>query len=363
MGSQVARPAMTVMLVFCLTALVVQACSIKLDEEVVFFPTSARLDTDAKTWVVPVRGWIFEREEDSVWRTAVVDQLLAALELESHASNNALFRQRARWFLVDNEGDKAIEVMINGQVFPMHRSGSNGHFTGLARLNTKSTVKETGNPWLSVAAVMPKNDKRIFKGVVQLVAPEGLSVVSDIDDTIKHSNVRDKKALLANTFLNEFEAVAGMPEVYREWAADGAVFHYVSASPWQLYPSLSAFINHEGFPPGSFHMRLFRIKDQTFLGFLASSEPYKTSTIESILRTYPQRRFILVGDSGEKDPEVYAELARRFPEQVTHIFIRDVSEADEDKRFASVFKGLPKDRWTVFRHPREMLPAHSGATR
>ena len=54
---------------------------------------------------------------------------------------------------------------------------------------------------------------------------------------------------------------------------------------------------------------------------------YKTSTIESILRTYPQRRFVLVGDSGEKDPEVYAELARRFPEQVMHVFIRDVSIA------------------------------------
>ena len=363
MGSQVARPVMTVMLAFCLTALALQACSIKPDEELVLFPTSARLDTNTETWVVPVHGWIFEREEDSVWRTAVIDQLLAALELESQASNNALFRQRARWFLVDNEGDKAIEVMINGHVFPMHRSGSNGHLTGLARITTMPTVKETGNPWLSVAAVMPKNDKRIFKGAVQLVAPEGLSVVSDIDDTIKHSDVRDKKALLANTFLNEFEAVVGMPEVYREWAASGAVFHYVSASPWQLYPPLSEFINRQGFPPGSFHMRLFRLKDQTFLDFLASSEPYKTSTIESILRTYPQRRFILVGDSGEKDPEVYAELARRFPEQVIHIFIRDVSEADESKRFASVFEGLSNKRWTVFRHPREMLPAHSGAMR
>jgi len=363
MGSQVARPAMTVMLAFCLTALALQACSIKPDEEVVFFPTSARLDTDAKTWVVPVHGWVFEREEDSVWRTAVIDRLLAALELESQASKNALFRQRARWFLVDNEGDKKIDVRIDGREFPMNRSGPNGHFAGHARIKTTSTVEETANPWLSVAAVMPKNDKRIFNGTVQLVAPEGLSVVSDIDDTIKHSNVRDKKALLANTFLNEFEAVAGMPEVYREWAADGAVFHYVSASPWQLYPSLSEFVNRHGFPPGSFHMRLFRLKDQTFLDFLASSEPYKTSTIESILRTYPQRRFILVGDSGEKDPEVYAELARRFPEQVMHIFIRDVSGADEGKRFASVFKGLPEDRWAVFRHPRKMLSVHSGATR
>ena len=65
---------MAVIRTFCLTALAVAACSIKPDEEVIFFPTNARLDSDAKTWVIPVHGWIVEREEDSVWRTAVIDR-------------------------------------------------------------------------------------------------------------------------------------------------------------------------------------------------------------------------------------------------------------------------------------------------
>jgi phosphatidate phosphatase APP1 len=154
-----------------------------------------------------------------------------------------------------------------------------------------------------------------------------------------------------------------MPELYREWARAGVVFHYLSASPWQLYGPLAEFRRAEGFPAGLFHLKLFRLKDSTALDLFGSQERYKSGVIERILADFPDRRFILVGDSGEQDPEIYAAAARKHPDQVVRIFIRDAGEVGGDAgRFRAAFDGMPEDRWRVFRIPEELvgaLPADS----
>ena len=66
----------------------------------------------------------------------------------------------------------------------------------------------------------------------------------------------------------------------------------------------------------------------------------------------PNRRFVLVGDSGEKDPEIYGALARQHPKQVTQIFIRDVtSEPPSAARYRKAFRELPDGLWQVFQKP------------
>ena len=179
----------------------------------------------------------------------------------------------------------------------------------------------------------------------------GLSVVSDIDDTIKISEVSSKRELLANQFLRPFEVVPSMASVYRRWQQEhpGAAFHYVSASPWQLYGPLSKFALAERFPAGTFQMKLFRPKDSTFFDLFMDQVQFKLGQIEPLLRSYPQRRFVLVGDSGEQDPEIYGELARKYPEQVVGIFIRNVSGEDaRGQRFQNAMKDVPGDLWRVF---------------
>ncbi|UCD79613.1 MAG: DUF2183 domain-containing protein [Desulfobacterales bacterium] len=332
------------------------ASSLKPDEQVIFFNTSAYLDGDGQTWNIPLHGWIFEPEDDSIWRTAVVEELIRFLELDEQAVGRSLFRQRAKMFLVDNERWKRLPVRVGDHVVTAKRSGANGHFTGLFRLDRKYVERLARNSWLTVEAVVPAGDDRRFEGAAKLIGRSGVSVISDIDDTIKVSNVLDKKELLANTFLREFQAVAGMAEVYRRWAEAGAVFHYLSSSPWQLYPSLANFITAQGFPRGSFHLQFFRMKDRTFFNLFTSPEESKYPRIEHIFQTYSDRQFILVGDSGEKDPEVYGAVARHYPHQIKHIFIRNLSQASEQHaRFSSAFETLPEDRWTVFRNPCDLV--------
>jgi phosphatidate phosphatase APP1 len=329
---------------------------IKGDEEVILFPTYAHLDEDGAAWAIEVRGWIYEPERDSLARRLILGQFRRALGLDGEGPESATFEERARAFLVDNERGKAIPVRVGEDIVLAGPSGANGHFAGSLRIPAeRAKGLADGHGWIATRAMTREGDDRAFAGKVRLIGKEGISVISDIDDTIKVSEVADRKALLANTFLREFRAVPGMADAYRAWAEEGAAFHYASASPWQLYGPLSAFIRDADFPEGSMHLKDFRWKDASFFNLFASPEETKRRAIIPILEAFPARRFILVGDSGEADPEIYAALAREHPEQVAQIYIRDVSGPDADPgRFSEAFKGLPADRWKVFRDPAEL---------
>ena len=144
----------------------------------------------------------------------------------------------------------------------------------------------------------------------------------------------------------------GMPEVFRGWGDAGTAFHYVSASPWQLAPCLGGFLAAAGLPAGSMHLKVFRLKDSTPLRRLPSRKRSKRRVIEQILADFPGRRFLLVGDSGERDPEVYAAVARRRPAQVAGIAIRLVETRAAPwkvrERLAALSRKLPAGEITVF---------------
>ena len=196
--------------------------------------------------------------------------------------------------------------------------------------------------------------KEVVSGPVQLVPPRGVSVVSDIDDTIKVSNVRERRELLLNTFVRPLKPVPGMAETYRRWATNsGTAFHYVSASPWQLAPVLGEFLTRDGFPAGTLQLRTLRWRKELFGGY--SPDTHKRTEIGRLLAMFPEREFVLVGDSGERDPEIYGTLAREHPGRIRAIYIRDVTgEPATAERYKEAFKGLPAERWKVFKEPGEL---------
>lgn len=332
------------------------ASDIKPDEQILFFPTAAHYDEGAKAWRVPLHGWIFEAEHDSLWRNGAMELLRGHLGLENGAVDNHHLKVRGWPFIVDNERGKSITIELYGSRLILPSSNENGHFHGETTLPAKEMFQPGPGAWVAFSAVMPEGDIRQFRGAVQLVGSTGLSVISDIDDTIKHSHVLEHEELLKNTFLRDFGAIPGMPELYQQWEKQGAVFHYVTGSPWQLYPSLRDFTDSQHFPRGSFMMRNFRLKDSSLITFTLSSYDYKLSTIDKLLNTYPDRRFILVGDSGEKDPEVYAEIARRHSKQVEAIYIRNVTdEAIEDERFSALTESSNEIEWHLFIDGNDLL--------
>lgn len=353
---------MSVLAPIILTVFPVMTSQIKSDETVVFYPVFARLDADAAAWTFAVGGKIYEPEQGSWRRGLGAATLRRALRVEKGTPEAEMFDRRMRLFLVDNERGKKISVRIGQVVYPAGTSDANGHFQATVRLPAAEAKglldrEPAAGQWIDFQAVTDEDDDRRFTGRVQLIGPKGLSIISDIDDTIKHTQVRNRKQMLANTLLREFKPVPGMAALYRRAARAGAAVHYVSGSPWQLYDPLAEFCRKEGFPPGSFHLKHFRLKDSTALNVLGSQEEYKAGHVEPILAAFPGRRFVLIGDSGEQDPEIYGRLARQHPKQVVAVWIRNVtSEPADSPRIGRAFEGVEPDRWKLFDRPEELEP-------
>ncbi len=329
---------------------------IKADEQVLFFPTAARWDRERQLWSIPIHGWIFEPEEDGVARRAAVSKLRTTLGLNPDQSETELFEQRVRWFIVDNERGKSVTIHFAGQEYTLDPSVQDGHFMRTIMLPDEAIDQYSRDGCVRFEAITKSKDNRSFSGVVHFPASRGVSVISDIDDTIKISEVIDKKKLLANTFWRPFHAVPGMPEKYRRWSESGAQFHYVSASPWQLYVPLSTFMQNAGFPGGTWHLKRFRTKDSSFWNLFEDPVAYKQNVIEELLQAFPEREFVLVGDSGEKDPEVYGILARRHPQQIVKVYIRDVTgDAADADRYQQAFEEVPSERWLLFQDPNLLM--------
>jgi len=324
------------------------------DEEVIFFNTAARLDTVAAQWVVPIHGWIFEPETDSIRRMVVLAALRAALDVDDEHAGERLFNRRAAAFLVDNESGKTLTLRIGDRTATVGPSEQNGHLTGSVRLSLEeadrlSRPDKYGRQWVEFDAVTPKSDKRRFSARAVLAPPAGLSVISDIDDTVKITQVSDLEEVIENTFLKPYRPVPGMAKLYQRWAQQGAIIHFISASPWQLYAPLTEFTNEHGFPDVTFHLKTFYWKDSRFLSLFADPLEYKLGVVEPVIESFPQRQFILVGDSGEKDPEAYGTLARKYPDRVVFILIRAIeNESPDAVRFQTAFEGVPRQRWHVF---------------
>ncbi len=151
----------------------------------------------------------------------------------------------------------------------------------------------------------------------------GLAVVSDIDDTVVESRVTNwlqMVTIVATRNAAQRKATPGMSAAYRAAQVAGATgFFYVSSSPQNLYSRLRAFLDLAGYPAGP--LLLKNLGEDT----IADHATYKTKRIETLLAAYPHLRFVLIGDSGERDPEIYRAIRAAYPERIAAIVIREVA--------------------------------------
>ena len=159
-------------------------------------------------------------------------------------------------------------------------------------------------------------------------------VVSDIDDTIIKTQVSSvlKLKLLFNTiFRNQYQrtAIEGMAEVYQHLKQDySANFFYISKSPHNLYTYILDFLEYNNYPLGSIILRDFG----WHLLSNKSSFGEKYEELDKLYQRFPNKKFILVGDTAEKDADIYADLAKKHPGQTKGIFIRKVGRTENLNR-------------------------------
>lgn len=190
-------------------------------------------------------------------------------------------------------------------------------------------------------------------------------VVSDIDDTILHTGVtsRLKWRVVVNTLFTtpaKRKALEGSADFYHR-LHDGVhkdkqnPIFYVSNSPWNLYRYLEFFLKQNKFPDGPILLRDFRTPfDKTVKPEIA----HKYNEIYTIFESYPDLKFILIGDCGEKDAYIYLDIVKKYPERVLAIYLRSVNHESKMKRIHTLFEDY-KDVPVLIVHSSEEAIEHA----
>jgi phosphatidate phosphatase APP1 len=152
-----------------------------------------------------------------------------------------------------------------------------------------------------------------------------------MDDTVLQSEVTSflraaRMVLLENARTRlPFAGVAAFYRALRDGKGGaGNPIFYVSSSPWNLYDVISGFLEAEEIPTGPLLLR-----DWDLSLSLLRNEAHKSSHIREILETYPGLRFMLVGDSAQEDPEIYARVVAAHPDRILAVYIRNVEPRPE----------------------------------
>lgn len=154
-----------------------------------------------------------------------------------------------------------------------------------------------------------------------------IGVISDVDDTIMVTQAPSPLRAAYNLLLlnpKKRGSVPGMGVLFNKIADmfPQAPFFYLSTSPWNVESSIRNFIADQGFPRGPLLLRDLDPRPKTFI---PSGVQHKLEFAEQLMGDFPDMRFILIGDDGQKDPTTYATIARRYPGRVLAIGIRQLS--------------------------------------
>jgi phosphatidate phosphatase APP1 len=157
-------------------------------------------------------------------------------------------------------------------------------------------------------------------------------VISDLDDTVIRTDVQSVPRMIRAVALGSAHTrlpFSGVAAFYRalQLGRSGRPLNpifYVSSSPWNLYDLLDEFLAIRGIPAGPLILRDWGIGVNA-----ARNAPHKLEAIAHILDAYPSLPFILIGDSGQQDPEIYSEIIARYPTRIQAAYIRNVTPQPE----------------------------------
>lgn len=261
-----------------------------------------------------------------------------ALKKSGERGSTVLSRNARRLFANEEWKLVPVRVRVAGREREV-KTDDEGLFEAQFVLDDQGLPPGTHQAEAEVAGV-------IGSGPVHVIGRDALVVVSDFDDTVAITHVTSRRRMLTSALLMGEETqphVPGMPELYqalRDGVPDGrkAAFVYLSGSPIQYHHRVRAFLNRNGYPAGGIFLR------QLDAGALKPAG-FKTPALRRLLRDLPDHQFIFFGDSGEHDPEIYAEIANAAGPRRLATFIRLVTdEAPDAERFAGQY---------AFREPHE----------
>jgi hypothetical protein len=238
------------------------------------------------------------------------------------------------------------------------RVGDVQHVTQSSRGGYVDTVVPAALPpgWATAVLSVP--------GAPDAVAPlrvvggdERLGIITDIDDTVLVTALPRPLLAFWNTFVRHEESrrpVPGMPELFAALTrnAPDAFVVYVSTGAWNVVPALQRFVRRRGLPAGPM---LLTDWGPTPEGWFRSGQDHKRTTFRRLLDDLPQLRWVLVGDDGQHDPQLYDELVWARPEAIRFVAIRRLG-ATEQLLTHGLPMPLPTTRDAEARGPSTQVP-------
>ncbi len=267
-------------------------------------------------------------DTDSVWRNVLnMYRRFNSREIP-YARVHAYFEGKVYEAQADDEGFFALEITLDRPL--------------------SDTVIWHDVPLELVDYAAQESARTVAKVIVPPLTAQ-FGVISDLDDTVIKSDVVNLIKLARNTFLYNSHTrlpFAGVAEFYHALQrgvgqGDGGMaeynpFFYVSNSPWNLYDLLVGFFEVRGIPMGTFFLSDIGLTPTKLVR--ANGMKQKSAIIQRLLDTHPQLPFILIGDSGERDAEIYLNAAQQHPGRVKAIYIRDVSMQRRDRQVQAIIE-------------------------
>ncbi|WP_436517404.1 App1 family protein [Ekhidna sp. To15] len=159
-------------------------------------------------------------------------------------------------------------------------------------------------------------------------------VISDIDDTVLISHATQllrKLRLILTKNAKTRLPFEGVREFYHKLAGDNSAnpIFYVSSSEWNLFDFLKDFFETQNLPKGPFLLQRFKEGLKELIKSGGGTHMHKQEKIEALMECYTDLPFVLIGDSGQRDPEIYAEIVKKYPKRIKAIYIRAIGKNKE----------------------------------
>ncbi len=204
---------------------------------------------------------------------------------------------------------------------------------GYAKVQLPAPDLEPGWHSYDVSTVPVDQTESPATAVGDVLSPEldAIMIISDVDDTVLRTGLSEGMVAIGRTLFRDARTrrpIPGMAPLYQGLAhgiddQHMPTFFYLSTGPWILYDMLTDFFELNDFPDGVLFLTDWMPQERYVL---RSGREHKRKTLRKLVEGYPDSTFVMIGDSGQKDPDSYLEIAREHPDQIRAIVIMDVGE-------------------------------------
>lgn len=275
------------------------------------------------------RGWREAIRTYIGYGTSEQIRVLARVVLEppdepglAQAAGSLLYQRGWRNFIAASRIDAAVTLTVGETQIPV--SADRG---GYIDVRIKNPGLEPG--WHNITVEGAGGGSAVAQ--VQVIADDiTFGIVSDIDDTILSTWLpRPVLAAWNSLILTEQarQAIPGMARWYQQLlsAHPGSPLIYISTGAYNTFPMIRRFQTRHGFPTGAM---LLTDWGPTNTGWFRSGSDHKRVALRELARDLPNIRWLLVGDDGQHDPDLYAEFAQLQPNHVLARGIRELTPGE-----------------------------------